>query len=230
MTSFEVIPLIIIALSSSFSHCIGMCGGFVLSYSSTKIDKSWSAKYKIFMHLLYGLGRTSSYVMLGIVFGFLGFILSVSLFYKGIINISLGIFMMIIGISLIDKMKILKYIKIDILNLALFKKLHFHTFKSKSKSSFFIFGILNGLIPCGLVYFFLASSLSASSITESALYMLIFGICTIPSLLMVGILHNIINNNYIKIINYISSFLIMSYGLFTIFKGILLVNNIMPMH
>ena len=184
MSNIEILPLIFLALVGSFSHCISMCGGFVLSYTAVKIDKSKSLKYQSLMHLLYGLGRTTTYILLGAIFGFLGHIIFLSSTYKGILLIALGILMILIGISLINKFKIPT---IDILDIQIFKTIHLKTFKSKTPSSFFIFGILNGLIPCTLVYFFIANALTTGSIASGMLYMGIFGLATIPALFFLGV-------------------------------------------
>ncbi|VAY88491.1 Heavy-metal-associated domain (N-terminus) and membrane-bounded cytochrome biogenesis cycZ-like domain, possible membrane copper tolerance protein [hydrothermal vent metagenome] len=217
------VAIFTIAILGSFSHCIGMCGGFVLSYTSVKIDSSWSKKYQALMHLLYGIGRTTSYVVLGVIFGFIGQNIGVNLFSKGILFILLGVLMFILGISFIDKIGINKYLKLDILEIPIIKSIHFKTFKSKKAYSFFIFGVLNGFIPCGLVYFFLSTSIISSSAQSGAIGMLIFGLSTIPALFIVGFMANIIKNKFVKIFNYVASFLIISYGTITILKGFMMV-------
>lgn len=224
MINIEILPLILLALMSSFSHCISMCGGFVLSYTAVKIDKSKSLKYQSLMHLLYGLGRTTTYMILGAIFGLLGQIIFLSSTYKGILLIVLGIFMILIGISLTNKLKIPT---IDILNIQIFKTIHLKTFKSKTPPSFFIFGLLNGLIPCGLVYFFLTNALSTGSIQSSVLYMGIFGLATIPALFFLGVSSSFMGTKYKKAFDYISSFLVMGYGLFTIIKGSMVLRGMM---
>ncbi len=224
MINIEILPLIFLALIGSFSHCISMCGGFVLSYTAVKIDKSKSLKYQSLMHLLYGLGRTTTYMILGAIFGFLGYVVFLSSTYKGVLIILLGILMLLIGISIIGKLKIPT---IDILDIKIFKTIHLKTFKSKTPSSFFIFGILNGLIPCTLVYFFLANALATGSILSSSIYMGIFGLATIPALFFLGTSSSFIGSKYKKLFNYISSFLIMGYGLWTIIKGSMVLKGMM---
>jgi sulfite exporter TauE/SafE len=220
--NIEIIPLILLALLSSFSHCISMCGGFVFSYTTVKIDKSKSLKYQSMMHLLYGLGRTTTYIFLGFVFGSLGYIMFASPLYKGILMIILGILMAILGISAVNNIKLPT---IDVLNIQFFKTLHLKTFKSKTPISFFIFGILNGLIPCGLVYFFIAKAITTGSMINSMIYMGIFGLSTIPALFFLGISSSFLGTKYKKIFSYISSFLIMGYGLLAMIKGALILKG-----
>jgi len=58
---------------------------------------------------------------------------------------------------------------------------------SKSLNSFYILGLLNGLLPCGLVYFFAVSAASTGSAVWGAVVMLIFGLSTIPALFSLGV-------------------------------------------
>jgi putative flippase GtrA len=60
------------------------------------------------------------------------------------------------------------------------------------------------------------------SIWGGVVYMGIFGLCTIPALFLLAISSNFMGVKYKKLFNYISSFILMAYGLFTIFKGVLM--------
>ncbi len=235
--NIDFLALIPLAIVGSFSHCISMCGGFVFSYTSVKILPHWSVAYKSLMHLLYGLGRSTSYVFLGAIFGALGQVIFINSFYKGGIFIALGVFMLILGMSFIGGIKQLKWLNFDLLNTSLFKQIHFKTFKSHTPFSFYVFGVLNGLIPCGLVYAFLASAITASSVVGGMVYMGIFALCTIPALFLLGISTSFIGDKYNQLFSYISSFLLMAFGLFTIFKGVMIMMGKMghtmahmPMH
>lgn len=72
----ELFTIFLIGFLGGFSHCIGMCGGFVMTYT-IKIQESdviaapsrWQTLYP---HLLYNSGRVLTYVILGEIFGFLG--------------------------------------------------------------------------------------------------------------------------------------------------------------
>jgi sulfite exporter TauE/SafE len=72
METISIISIISIAFIGSFGHCIGMCGGIVLAYSSVKINSNDSKKRQALMHLLYNFGRVTTYTFLGFIFGYLG--------------------------------------------------------------------------------------------------------------------------------------------------------------
>ena len=62
-----------------------MCGGFIVAYSSAKIDDKSNKFNQLFSHLLYNFGRVTSYILLGVVFGLIGTIFSISVITKGIL-------------------------------------------------------------------------------------------------------------------------------------------------
>jgi len=74
-------------------------------------------------------------------------------------------------------------------------------FKQNTHGSLFIIGLLNGFLPCGLVYMALAGSLATGSLTEGVLYMLLFGLGTIPIMLATAFLGNFIGLRARRFIN-----------------------------
>jgi len=90
----NIISIITIAFLGSFGHCVGMCGGIVIAYSSAKIDKGFSRQKQTFSHLLYSLGRVSTYIFFGVLFGYFGSLFS----FDGEVN---TIFRMITGLNMV---------------------------------------------------------------------------------------------------------------------------------
>lgn len=82
METFSLISIISIALLGSFGHCIGMCGGIVVAYSSTKIKSEYSKTIQSVAHLLYSFGRVTTYTILGAIFGFIGGVVTFFKYYK----------------------------------------------------------------------------------------------------------------------------------------------------
>ena len=72
MNAIELTTIISFALLGSVGHCIGMCGGFILTYTTAKIDPKMSKKVQGLYHGLYNLGRISSYMIHGDLFGYFG--------------------------------------------------------------------------------------------------------------------------------------------------------------
>ncbi len=186
MEAVNIYSIITIAFLGSFGHCIGMCGGIIIAYSSTKIEDDWSKSKQGVAHLLYSLGRVLTYVVLGAMFGFLGGVAMFNNYANGTLLIVAGIFMILTGLSLSGKIRFLTLIEHSMSNVSWYQKLFRELLKTKSLLSFFVLGMMNGLLPCGLVYFFAVTAASTASATYGALVMLIFGLSTIPALFSLG--------------------------------------------
>lgn len=70
--------------------------------------------------------------------------------------------------------------------------------KKKKPETFFLVGVLNGLLPCGLVYMAVFGAIATASLLESSLYMMLFGIGTIPLMTTAIWLGTILNQNLRK--------------------------------
>ena len=195
MEAVDIFSIITIAFLGSFGHCIGMCGGIIIAYSSTKIDDSWGKTKQVYSHILYSAGRILTYVLLGAIFGFIGGVAMFNNLANGSLLILAGIFMLLSGLSLSGKIKTFKFVESSISKTNWYQKTFKQLLHTKSLISFFILGLLNGLLPCGLVYFFAVTSASTASPFYGALVVLIFGISTIPALFSLGFFIGLFKNN-----------------------------------
>lgn len=150
-------------------HCVGMCGPIALSLPVVH-NNSFS---RFVGSLLYNAGRVIIYSCFGVLFGYIGktFIISG---YQQMLSIVLGI-MILISI-VVPKMKVqifpefLKTVR---------TKIVFH-FNNRSYKSLFFIGVLNGLLPCGLLYIAIAGAVATGNPLNSALFMAAFGLGTLP--------------------------------------------------
>lgn len=220
MESINFIAIISVAFLGSLGHCIGMCGGFVVAYSSAKIDSNSSKLYQFLSHLSYSLGRVTSYTLLGAVFGFIGSVISFSQTSTGYLYFAIGIFMVLMGLSLMGKIKFLTSLECSLSTNGMVKKIFSSLIHSKSFFSFYGLGVLNGFLPCGLVYFFAISAAATSSVFWGAITMMIFGLSTIPALLGFGYIIGFLKGgNFREIMIKIASLVIIAYGIYTAFVG-----------
>ncbi len=209
------------AFLGSLGHCIGMCGGFIVAYSSAKIDDKSNRFNQLFSHLLYNFGRVTSYIILGVVFGLIGTIFSLSALTKGVLLIIIAIFMILMGISLMGKLGFLNSIEFSIEKNGLFKKAFSKLIHSKSRFSFYLLGSLNGFIPCGMVYFFIASAIATTSALWGGVVMLIFGLSTIPILLSMGFFVSFLKGGHFRnLMIKLASITIIFYGFYIGFRGV----------
>ncbi|MEA1892306.1 MAG: sulfite exporter TauE/SafE family protein [Campylobacterota bacterium] len=220
MEAVSIYSIITIAFLGSFGHCIGMCGGIVIAYSSTKIEDDFSKLKQALAHLLYSMGRVFTYVILGAMFGFLGGVVMFNNLANGSLLILAGVFMILTGLSLSGQIKFLTIVEHSMSSASWYKKLFRELLQAKSLTSFFILGMLNGLLPCGLVYFFAVTAASTASATYGALVMLIFGLSTIPALFSLGFFVGLYKHGKFRnIMIRLAAISVILFGIYTVYQG-----------
>ncbi len=220
MDSVNILSIITIAFLGSFGHCMGMCGGIVIAYSSTKVEDKWNKLQQSFAHLLYSAGRITTYTTLGAMFGFLGGVATFNNLTNGLMLLFAGIFMVLAGLSLSGKIKFLTLLEHSFASNSWYTKLFRQLLQTKSFTSFFILGMLNGLLPCGLVYFFAITAASTASPLYGALVMFIFGVSTVPALFSLGFFVGLYKNSKFRnMMMSIAAISVVIFGLYTIRNG-----------
>ncbi len=220
METVNILSIITIAFLGSFGHCIGMCGGIIIAYSSTKIESDWNKSKQVLAHLLYSSGRITTYVVLGAMFGYLGGVAMFNNLANGSLLILAGIFMFLSGLSLLGKIKFLTLIEHTLSSSKWYQKNFKELLRNQTLFSFYLLGMLNGLLPCGLVYFFTVTAASTGSAFYGALVMLIFGLSTVPALFSLGFFVGLYKNGKFRnIMIRIASISVIIFGIYTIKQG-----------
>lgn len=204
---------LILGLLGSF-HCVGMCGpiAFLLP-----IDRKNTTK-RILQILSYHTGRILTYSLLGLLLGILG--KSISLFgFQQQLSIGIGILMIIVIV--IPKTSMNQYsISKPIYNfLGNVKSAMGTQLKKKDPSTFFTLGFLNGFLPCGLIYMAIFGALATGDIWQSSLYMVLFGIGTIPLMTTAIYLGNFLTTTIKQHIVKAIPILVVILGVFFILRG-----------
>lgn len=226
METISIFSIITIAFLGSFGHCIGMCGGIVIAYSSTKIKSSWSKKIQAIAHLLYSFGRISTYIILGALFGFIGGVVSFSNFTSGILLLITGFMMILVGLSLSGKIKFLTTLEHSCSKMPLYQNTFKALLGSKSLFSFYLLGMLNGLLPCGFVYVFAITAASTGNTFWGAFVMLIFGLSTLPTLFSIGFFIGLFKQTYLReLIIKVASILVIGFGFYIAYLGFEYITN-----
>ncbi len=226
METVNILTIISIAFLGSFGHCIGMCGGIVVAYSTIKIDPKSSKVSQSVAHLLYSFGRVLTYTVLGAMFGALGGVVLFSNNANGGLLIFAGVVMILAGLSLMGKIKFLTLIEHSFSSSSVYKNAFKTVLNSKSNLSFFLLGMLNGLLPCGFVYFFAITAASTADPFYGALVMFVFGISTIPAMFGVGFLSSLASaTSFRNMMMSLSSIAVILYGAYTIYNGYEYISN-----
>lgn len=220
MENISLISIITIAILGSFGHCVGMCGGIVIAYSSTKVQSNWDKSKQTFSHILYSLGRVVTYSILGALFGFLGSVTTFNSTTNGIFLIFTGIVMLLVGLSLFGKLKFLTLIEHSVSKKAWYQRSFKKLISSNSLFSFYLLGMLNGLLPCGFVYFFAITAASTGSVLYGALVMSVFGLSTIPALFSLGFFVGLFKQSEFRnLMIKLASIAVILYGIYIIYLG-----------
>jgi len=188
-------------LISSF-HCMGMCGPIAMMLP---VERNNPAK-KAIQISTYHLGRLTAYGSIGLLFGLLG----KSLFLAGIqqqLSIFIGIAMILVILVPEKIFAQYNFSKPVYGWISKIKQNLGSHFKNKSFKSLFIIGLLNGFLPCGMVYVALFGAIAMQSAGFGVLYMLLFGLGTMPLMSLVVYFNSFltvpIRNRIQKIIPYV---------------------------
>lgn len=192
----------ILGLISSL-HCIGMCGPIAMMLP---LNHQNEAK-KVTQIVTYHLGRLTAYATIGLIFGLLGR----GFFLAGLQqNMSIFIGVAMILVVLIPEKVFSRYnfSKPVYKVISKIKSSLGSQFKDKSYKSLFTIGLLNGFLPCGMVYVALFGAIAMQSAGSGVLYMLLFGLGTMPLMTIVVYIHSIIKlpfrNKIQKVIPYVA--------------------------
>lgn len=217
MDSATVFSIITVALSSSLAHCAGMCGGFVVALCNF-LDQKKSVK-NIFVIIGYNASRVSAYILQGAVFGAFGGVFTLSLKARGYLFFALGVFLVILGIALICRGKILNFIEANSPFYKFINSKMKRLISQKRKFGFLVLGFLNGFLPCGVVYYFLALAIASGSAAKGALVMGLFGAVSLVMMSAYTLVFKLLNDKFRNFMLYLSGVLIVGYGIYMAFLG-----------
>jgi len=171
-----MITALILGFAGSM-HCLGMCGPIVLALP----DKNPSLRFSFYIgRLFYNFGRVITYVIMGFVFGALGQVISLAGFQSAL-SIILGV--LVIASLFFPLSKTMDFFT----SKSFWKSTLGKLFRKKSYSALAGIGLLNGFLPCGLVYTALAGASASGDVLYGGTFMLMFGLGTIPALVVLSV-------------------------------------------
>ncbi|WP_121355061.1 sulfite exporter TauE/SafE family protein [Flavisolibacter nicotianae] len=186
MSPSEIIPLAFVMGVVGSLHCLGMCGPIAMALPMGNRTTAG----RLYGGILYNFGRVLTYTWIGLVLGLTGGFLttpgvqsSISIFFGAAI---------LLYLLLPSGLKTTVGKKTPGFLLALRRQLG-KLLSTQTNSSYFGIGLLNGLLPCGMIYLALASSFLAGGILKGGLFMLSFGAGTFPAMLAAVFFGSFIN-------------------------------------
>lgn len=207
-----------LGLLGSF-HCIGMCGPIALSIPGD--NRSMGAMF--FKGILYNTGRIFTYSLFGFILGILGMGATVA-GYQNILSIILGA--LIIIFSVFPHIKLPG--KVQQIYGQFTREITRHIsslFKGRSIFSSLLIGLLNGFLPCGFVVTALAAALITSNALHSSIYMALFGLGTLPVMLLLNLAPGFISPKLRSKLRPFSMYFAIIIGLLLIYRGVMMMGN-----
>ena len=178
MTAPVVIAGIGMGMVSSL-HCIGMCGPLVMA-----LPLPQQAGFRRMLAVItYNAGRLTMYGILGALFGLVGRRLQVAGWQQWL-SVTLGVAIIVWWIAA-KVGRTTSFWPARVLQQAV-TRLNIYLWKRAGKAGFFLLGMANGLLPCGMVYLAVATAISTGSAGMSTLFMIAFGLGTLPAMTGIG--------------------------------------------
>lgn len=211
-TSFILSSALVLGFAGSM-HCVGMCGPIALSLPSVSATRSGF----IISRVLYNIGRVTTYSILGFSIGAMGGMIRIAglqewlSIISGVMVITLAVFPRLFSFFVPQSTM---FSPVNTVKKGLSRLL-----RQRSYSSLFFLGLLNGLLPCGFVYVAFAGALNAQTITDSALFMGLFGLGTVPTMLAVSLLPHFTRPSFRGIIQKVTPVLAIAIGSVFIMRG-----------
>jgi len=192
-------------------HCLLMCGPLITSVSSKRYG--WPGA------LLYQGGRIFSYMVIGLVFGLIGKVLSL-LFYQQLLSIISGVLLLFWAFFYFFPATL----RFGSGALRLWSRttsgLFSRLWKRNNILSVLGLGVLNGFLPCGLVYLAASASISQGSILYSIGFMFLFGLGTLPAILVLIFSKNLLPAKWSFLVKKLTPFLLVVLGSMFILRGL----------
>jgi sulfite exporter TauE/SafE/copper chaperone CopZ len=216
--SLNLALLFVVGLLTGF-HCISMCGGFIVSYTT----KNALNGHKSFtQHLIYGTAKVFSYALIGGLLGLLGGFIAFNSQVRGLIAILAGIFMVFYALSMFG----LKYFRRFQFNPKFLRRAVSTNRPQSPYIGPLVTGLLTGLfIACGPLQAMYLYAIGSGSFSKGALSLAVFGIGTLPVLLGFGSLVTFISHKTTAKILKISALLVLILGLIMINTGLALTGS-----
>ncbi|MGZ3918718.1 MAG: sulfite exporter TauE/SafE family protein [Bacteroidia bacterium] len=211
---FSIVAAISLGLLGSF-HCIGMCGPIALALPVHQA----TVFRKVVAILLYNSGRIITYSLLGLLFGIIGQGFAV-FGLQQVLSVSLGT---LILLSIILPKKFVSRFSVTNKLSYLFGKLKSglsNLFSKRNLFSLFSIGILNGLLPCGLVYMAIAGAVATGKMADSVLFMAFFGLGTVPVMLSLSWFSNLVSMKFRNGITRTMPYLVSVMAILMILRGL----------
>jgi len=160
-------------------HCMGMCGPLVMALPLPQKP----GMRRLLPLITYNAGRLTTYGLLGALFGLAGRRLQLAGWQQWL-SIAMGAAILLWWLA--SRIGIQRsFYPVQIVQQQI-TQLNLYLWKRAGKAGFFLLGMANGLLPCGMVYLAVAAAISTGNTGLSTLFMVCFGLGTLPAMTGLG--------------------------------------------
>lgn len=220
--------LVFVAGFAGSFHCIGMCGGFACALGTDRNGRVAS----VARHFLYNSGRVTTYMFLGLLAGSIGG----ALFAvdgvgaipaldgplssgQRILTVVAGALMVVMALQVLGLLQRFHATTVGFGGQALVDAMR-HLLAARGPVVPVALGVVNGFLPCPLVYAFVVQAASTANASEGLLTMAAFGLGTFPAMLLMGGIGRLLQPMWRRRGVRVAGGLILALGLITIGRGI----------
>jgi sulfite exporter TauE/SafE/copper chaperone CopZ/phage tail protein X len=197
-------------------HCIGMCGGFVMSYVAADARAQRSPALS---HIAYGAGKILSYTAIGAAFGGLGAFIAFTPLLRGAAGVLAGAFLIVFGLNMLGLFAPLRRFRLGLpapLQNRIYRE-------AGGRRQPFVIGLLNGLmIACGPLQAMYVMAAGTGNPVEGAKMLAAFGLGTLPVMLAFGALASVLSNAVTHKLLRASGVIVVALGAVMINRGLIL--------
>lgn len=201
----------ILGITSSL-HCLGMCGPLHALVQA-------NAQRPTIGSLLYNSGRITTYTLFGIIFGSLGYSINLIGSQKQLL-LFIGSTMLISSFLSNKQTSTIFNSRLIQRQISKLKNRLHSTLSLSNTFRSYLFGVLNGFIPCGMVYFALLAALAMPSFKYTILYMIFFGLGTVPLMVFSRYIGEFLKRIFNQFVTFTPSMITGIIGLLFIIKGL----------
>lgn len=195
-------------------HCLGMCGGLALTFSVGGGEAGKRPRRTaVLPPLLFNAGRVLSYTAVGAIVGGVGQVLSLSGFFKGLVPIAGGVFMVLMALHTLGLFPAMNRLQLGLPNRTV-KKIR------RGERGPFLLGLFMGIMPCGPLQMAETFALTTGSALYGAAAMFAFALGTVPSLFLLGLFGSCMGRRTTRAVRSCAAAVVIVLGVVMIGKGL----------
>ena len=217
----SLIESFLIGLGTGFvgsAHCIFMCGGIACTVALQSTSASFGQR--VLSPVLYSLGRTSTYILLGLLFSFIGAKAGDWFSIQHILFALANVLLIFCGVYLFLMDRSFRWLEFAGSKFwARLSPIATRLMALQTLSGRFFCGLVWGLLPCSLVYMMMAKSFLAQNQLDAAIMMAGFGLGTTPVMLAIGWSGQVLSfTAHKRLLYWIGGLFLIGFGVFGLYK------------